>query len=126
MQAQLPLVCVADVTKNMSPIKKIDYRQISKEAPQEVPQQAPQEGVPTVTPAEQAEQAPQQAEVGQLSFFGSLKNKLTLMSKKEKIEALVLIVVLCAIVVVILYYFSNKSPKFNPETSYAPPAEEGL
>jgi len=104
----------------MPGLKKIDYRQLDKEPAEEPPQQAAEGAIPTA-PIEQVQQ-PEREEKG--SFFGSLANRLSLMSKKEKIELLVLVVVIAAIIAVAVYYFSNKRPKFNLEESYSMPAVE--
>ena len=91
----------------MSELKKIDYRKLDEKAPMEVPPTASEGG-----------EKP--------SFFGSLANKWGLMNKKEKIEMFVLVVTLVSIVAVIIYYFSNTSPKYNPEESHAPGAEQSI
>lgn len=95
----------------MSPLKKIDYRELGKEASQKQPRQLPQGEAPTA-PAEQAQQP---AESEKTSFFGSLANKWSLMGKKEKIETFVLVIILCSIIVSLVFYFMNKKPVYKFE-----------
>ena len=90
----------------MPELKKIDYRELSKEASKE------------------AQEAKTLQGDEQPSFFTSLKNRWSLMDKKTKIETLLLVVVMAGIIAVAVYYFSNKRPEFNPEESYSPPAVE--
>lgn len=113
----------------MVPIKKIDYRELTKQAPQEAPQAVPPGEVSQEGGAPQERMAQRQAmpeAEEKVSFFASLRNRWSLMDRKVKIEALVLIVVAIAIIGVVVFYFSNTRPTFNPEESYAPPAMEGL
>jgi len=103
----------------MPELKKIDYRELSKETPQ----QTQQGTAPAVTP----EQQPQQPAASEkASFFGSLANKWSLMDKKMKIEVFVLIVVIAAIIAVAVYYFSNTKSKYIIEELHAPGAEQSI
>lgn len=92
----------------MSPLKKIDYRELGKEASQEQSQQLPQGEAP-IAPAEQPQQP---AESAKTSFFDSLANKWSLMDKKMKIEAGIFLIVILSTVIMIGYYFSKSiTPK---------------
>ena len=125
----------------MAPIKKIDYRELAKEAPQEAPQGPPQETQQQAAPQAPPEQAQQPAAPETLagpikggasngaggekpSFFVSLANKWGLMDKKMKIEVVVFAVIVTSTICFIIYYFIHTtSIRPSQEPTREPPLE---
>ena len=113
----------------MSELKKIDYRELGKEASEEAPQETQQEAAPAAQAGQAQQPAAPETLVGveKASFFASLTNKWGLMDKKMKIEVGVFILIIFLIIAVIVYYFNgSRAPKIElpPEALNLPEENE--